>query len=207
MRKNIIIEKNMSNEEMKKFAEEQQMDIINSPENNIYYLNNKRGSTKFKITINEESKEEKTMLTINGKEIKEVITEELISILKEEKGHKIIRGKKGTKNEGFIKIDGEQYQIVEEMPIEEKKKQIHTPKDRDIKIDSKKIEEYGVKLIYHRMKDDSKDYRIYISYKENDKLKRIRLRNEKIDSISKDEKKMIDYYNKLTIKEIKAKIA
>lgn len=90
--------------------------------------------------------------------------------------------------------------------ISEKKERNHL--DRDIKIDSKKINDIGIKLIYHRDKNSEKEYRIFISYKdENKKLIRKRLRNKKIDSISRDEEKMISYYQNLTLEEIKEKIS
>ena len=90
----------------------------------------------------------------------------------------------------------------------EKKIQIHNKIDRDIKIDSKKIDNFNIKLIYHRKKDDSLEYRIFISYKnEDNKLIRNRLRNSKIDSISDNKEKMIEYYNNLKLNEIKKSLS
>lgn len=78
------------------------------------------------------------------------------------------------------------------------KNQIHIKRDRDIKIDMKKIENYNIKLIYHRKKDDEKEFRLFISYKdEENNLKRIRMINDEIKSIHSDEKKMIEYFKKL----------
>lgn len=88
-----------------------------------------------------------------------------------------------------------------------KKNQIHEKRDRDIKIDSRKIDNINIKLIYHRDSKNEKEYRIFLSFKKDDKLIRRRLRNEKIDSISRDEKKMIEYYQKISMKEIKEKIS
>ena len=80
----------------------------------------------------------------------------------------------------------------------EVKNQIHIKRDRDIKIDMKKIENYNIKLIYHRKKDNEKEFRLFISYKdEENNLKRIRMINDEIKSIHSDEKKMIDYFKKL----------
>lgn len=87
------------------------------------------------------------------------------------------------------------------------KSQIHISRDRDIKIESRDIENYHLKIIYHRMKDGSKEYRIFLSFKKDDKLKRIRLRNEKIDSISRDEAKMIEYFRKIQKKDFQEKIS
>lgn len=78
------------------------------------------------------------------------------------------------------------------------KSQVHVPRDRDIKIDMKKIENYNIKLIYHRKKDNQKEYRLYISFKdEENNLRRIRMINNEIKSIHSDEDKMIEYFNKL----------
>lgn len=78
------------------------------------------------------------------------------------------------------------------------KNQIHIKRDRDIKIDMKKIDNYNLKLIYHRKKDNEKEFRLFISYKdEENNLKRIRMINEEIKLIHSDEKKMIDYFKKL----------
>lgn len=80
----------------------------------------------------------------------------------------------------------------------EVKNQIHIKRDRDIKIDMKKIENYNIKLIYHRKKDNEKEFRLFISYKdEENNLKRIRMINEEIKNIHSDEKKMIEYFKKL----------
>lgn len=99
--------------------------------------------------------------------------------------------------------DSENKKKLEEIEIREEKKE-RKSLDRDIKINSKKIDNFGIKLIYHRRKDSSKEYRIFISYKKDDKLIRNRLRNEEIDKISLDEKKMIEYYENLnSSKEIK----
>ena len=78
--------------------------------------------------------------------------------------------------------------------------QIHNMKDKDIKILSKKRESdnHSFKLIYHRDKDSKKEYRIFESFKdENKKLRRIRIRNSEIRKIEKNEKKMIEYFNSL----------
>ena len=78
--------------------------------------------------------------------------------------------------------------------------QIHLERDRDIKIESRKRESdnHSFKLIYHRDKDNKKEYRIFESFRdENQKLKRIRLRNSEIKKIEKNEKKMIEYFNSL----------
>ena len=79
-----------------------------------------------------------------------------------------------------------------------KTKQVHTPQDRDIKIESTKVGDIGVKLIYHRMKDGEKQFRIFIAEKVDDKLKRTRLVNDEIKNIQSDEKKMLTYYQRIT---------
>lgn len=86
--------------------------------------------------------------------------------------------------------------------------QIHEMRDKDIKILSKKRESdnHSFKLIYHRDKDNKKEYRIFESYRDSEnKLKRIRMRNSDIRKIEKNEKKMIDYFNSLFEEEKKEK--
>ena len=94
-----------------------------------------------------------------------------------------------------------------EVQEEEVQKQVHIPRDRDIKIESGKVGDIGVKLIYHRMKDGEKQFRIFLSQKVDGKLKRVRLVNDEIKSIEKDEKKMVEYLHKILNKEIKIKVA
>ena len=96
---------------------------------------------------------------------------------------------------------------VEVQEEEVKEKQVHIPRDRDIKIESGKVGDIGVKLIYHRMKDGEKQFRIFLSQKIDGKLKRVRLVNDEIRSIEKDEKKMIEYLHKILNEEIKIKVA
>lgn len=143
----------------------------------------------------------------NQNEIK-VITKELIEKAREEK-KKVQMGRKGTKNEGFVRIDGEQYKIVDKMPEPiEKPKQIHESRDRDIKIESGKVGDINVKLIYHRMtKDNSKQYRIFLSKKIDGKLKRTRLVNDEIKAIQTDEKKMLEYYKKIIDRKVKIQVS
>lgn len=87
----------------------------------------------------------------------------------------------------------------------EKKNQIHEKRDRDIKIDMKKIDNFNLKLIYHRKKDNNKEYRLFISFKDKENnLKRIRMINEEIKEIHSNEKKMIEYFNKISKKEIQS---
>lgn len=87
----------------------------------------------------------------------------------------------------------------------EKKNQIHEKRDRDIKIDMKKIDNFNLKIIYHRKKDNNKEYRLFISFKDKENnLKRIRMINEEIKEIHSNEKKMIEYFNKISKKEIQS---
>ena len=78
--------------------------------------------------------------------------------------------------------------------------QIHISRNKDIKIISRKrdSDSHNFKLIYHRDKDDKKEYRIFESFRdENNKLKRIRLRNSEIKKIEKNEEKMRKYFDSL----------
>lgn len=95
----------------------------------------------------------------------------------------------------FLNENSEENINIENFEI---KNQIHISRDKDIKIESKKIDNYNIKLIYHRKKDKSKEYRIFIAYKnEDNKLKRIRLLNEEIREIHLNEKKMKEYFEKI----------
>lgn len=81
--------------------------------------------------------------------------------------------------------------------------QIHIKRDRDIKIDMKKIDSFNLKLIYHKKKDDSLEYRLFISYKdEENNLKRIRMINDKIKSIHSNKEKMIELFEKINKNQI-----
>ena len=152
-------------------------------------------------TNNTVSKEEKNMTNIN------VITEELIAAAKAE-GKKVIRGRKGTKNEGFVKVDGERYQTVEKMPeAEEKPKQVHEAKDRDIKIKSGKVGDINVKMIYHREKDGTKQYRIFLAQKVDGKLKRTRYMTEELKKNQKDENFVKKVYDSIIAGKTKVKVA
>lgn len=78
--------------------------------------------------------------------------------------------------------------------------QIHIQRDKDIKIESRKREfdNHSFKLIYHRDRDNKKEFRIFESFRdENNKLKRIRLRNSEIKKIEKNEEKMKKYFDSL----------
>lgn len=139
-------------------------------------------------------------------EEKKFITEEMIAEAKEA-GQKVRRGRKGTKNEGYVDIDGEKYQVVDKLPEDEKKpKQVHEPKDRDIKIESGKVGDIGVKMIYHREKDGTKQFRIYLAQKVDGKLKRIRYNTEEMKKNQKDEKFIKKVYDSILSGKTKVKI-
>ena len=98
-------------------------------------------------------------------------------IIDEEKNLKIIRNIENNQNILKIKII-----------------QIHIQKNQDIKLEMMKIDRYNLKLIYHMKKNQKKEYRIFISYKNSDnKLKRFRLLNDDIMKIQNNEKKMRNY--------------
>ena len=128
-----------------------------------------------------------------------------------------IAGEKGlvivnTENENIFNLKTSEKSRTIKMKVEVqeeevKEKQVHIPRDRDIKIESGKVGDIGVKLIYHRMKDGEKQFRIFLSQKIDGKLKRVRLVNDEIKSIEKDEKKMIEYLHKILNEEIKIKVA
>lgn len=123
----------------------------------------------------------------------EVITEEQLDNLISE-GYEMLESEDETQvvlKKGRKKVN---YKVKEWS----KTKQVHTPQDRDIKIESTKVGEIGVKIIYHRMKNGEKQYRIYIAQKVDGKLKRTRLVNDDIKAIQSDEKKMVAYYQRIT---------
>lgn len=80
--------------------------------------------------------------------------------------------------------------------------QNHEFKDRDIKMDIKKIDSYNLKLIYHRKSNNEKEYRLFLSFKENDSLKRIRMINSQIKEIQNSEKDMMELFSKIQRKDI-----
>lgn len=133
-----------------------------------------------------------------------VITEKLINDAKAE-DKKVVRGKKGTKSEGLVWIEDVRYQIVDMMP--KKPKQVHVPRDRDIKIVSDKVGDIGVKMIYHREKDGTKQYRIFLAKKIDGKLKRIRYMTEELRENQKDEKFVRKVYDSIIAGKIKVKVA
>ena len=111
------------------------------------------------------------------------------------------------KNEILSYLDNELSENIQN-EIFEKKIQIHQKLDRDIKIDMRKIDDYNIKLIYHRKKDDSKEYRLFISYKdENKKLIRKRMINDSIKKIHNDENKMIEYFEKIKKSDIQKSLS
>lgn len=132
-----------------------------------------------------------------------VITEELIEKAKKD-GKKVVRGRKGSKNEGMVKVDGEMLKIVEEMP--EKVKQVHESKDRDIKIESGKVGDINVKMIYHREKSGEKQYRIFLAQKVDGKLKRKRYITDEIKANQKNEKLIKEVYDKIIAGKVKIKV-
>lgn len=103
----------------------------------------------------------------------------------------------------FINDNKSEYEFID---IEnfQKKNQIHISRDKDIKIDMIKISEYNLKLIYHRKKDNSKEFRIFISYKDKEKkLIRKRYINEDIKKIHSEENKMIEFLYQIKENQIK----
>lgn len=72
--------------------------------------------------------------------------------------------------------------------------------NRDIKIESKKIDNIGIKLIFHVKSDGKKEFRIFISMKNENsgKLIRKRFKNSKIEKIQNDEEKMIEFFKSIS---------
>jgi hypothetical protein len=89
--------------------------------------------------------------------------------------------------------------------------QFHESKDQDMKVVSGKVGDFSVKLIYHRMKSGSLQYRIFVAFKDGGKLRRIRLRNEFTEANQSSLEAMKAYTEKLiaekdtkTLAEVKA---
>ncbi len=142
----------------------------------------------------ENTKEVKKMAKTEEKKMElEVITEEQLDNMISE-GYEML----DSENETQVVLKKGRKKVTYQVKEWTKTKQVHTPQDRDIKIDSCKVGEIGIKLIYHRMKDGVKQYRIFIAEKVAGKLKRTRLVNDEIKNIQSDEKKMVAYYQKIT---------
>lgn len=123
----------------------------------------------------------------------EVITEEQLDNMISE-GYEML----DSEDETQVVLKKGRKKVTYKVKEWQKTKQVHTPQDRDIKIDSCKVGEIGVKIIYHRMKDGEKQFRIFIAEKVDGKLKRTRLVNDDIKAIQSDEKKMVAYYQRIT---------
>lgn len=135
-------------------------------------------------------------------EIKEMKKEEIEKYLSENEGlERIIF--EDSENESIIRRGKKGLFIIREISSEKKERRYL---DRDIKISSRKSEsgKFGIKLIYHRKKDSEKEYRIFISFKnEEGRLIRNRFRDDSIKEIESDEEKMISFYEGIKEKEIK----
>ena len=135
---------------------------------------------KLEIRFNEENEELKMRISEYRELINSDNFENEFKILKKNNREIQIRNKK---NQKIINI----YII-----------QIHNERDRDIKIKSDKINDYNLKLIYHRKSNNDKEFRIFISFKdENKKLRRKRLINSEIKKIDSNEEEMIKFFDKL----------
>ena len=105
-------------------------------------------------------------------------------------GEANIKPKEGVENMFTFRLKDGKKTITYEARLQ---KQVHEAKDKDIKVWSGKAGEFGVKVIYHRLKDGEKQYRIFISYKANGKLVRRRLVNDEVKKFESDEKGMVEY--------------
>lgn len=128
-----------------------------------------------------------------------------IEMISDEKENQIYLLKKSDLElfNDFIKENEKDYNFID-LENFQKKNQIHISRDKDIKIDMIKINNFNIKLIYHRKSDGQKEFRIFISYK-NDEKKLIRKRylNDDIKSIHNDENKIIEYFKKISENQIK----
>lgn len=122
---------------------------------------------------------------------------------REERIYNILKRELKKENEKIIlnKSQYEKIEMIDKSLLDddsiELKIQNHEKRDRDIKLDMRKIDLYNLKLIYHRKKDNEKEYRLFISFKENDSLKRIRMINDSIKEIHNSEKDMKEFFSKI----------
>lgn len=150
------------------------------------------------------------MKKFNKSEVKKV--ESLIAdfgfefdLISDESGNQIYYLKKSDLEElkGFVEENKADYGFID-LENFQKKTQVHIARDKDIKLDMVKLNDYNIKLIYHRKSDGQKEYRIFISYKDADKkLVRKRYINDDIKKIHSDEKKMLEFFGQIKEAQIK----
>lgn len=124
----------------------------------------------------------------------------------DESGNQVYYLKKADLEEfkSFIEENKADYGFID-LENFQKKAQVHIARDKDIKVNSKKLGSFGVKLIYHRKSDNSLEYRVFISYKDGDgRLVRRRLANDSIKSIQGNKEAMVEYFNKISESQLKA---
>ena len=107
--------------------------------------------------------------------------------------------KNSKEDEDLFKI--ESINDSDEFIIIKREYQMKIKRERDIKIISDSKINYSLKMIYHINKDDKKEYRIYISYKDSSnkssKIKRIKLSNDEIKKSNKNFDKMKKIYSEI----------
>lgn len=165
--------------------------------------NKKNQNTATQTTNNTVSKEEKNMKAIETKtmsieEMENFAAEQNLVVVDTNDENKYeLRTSKRAKTAKFI------IQIAEE----KKAKQVHEAKDRDIKIESGKVGDINVKMIYHREKDGTKQYRIFLAQKVDGKLKRTRFMTEELKKNQKDEAYVKKVYEQILAGKVKVKVA
>lgn len=165
--------------------------------------NKKNQNTATQTTNNTVSKEEKNMKAIETKtmsieEMENFAAEQNLVVVDTDDENKYeLRTSKRAKTAKFI------IQIAEE----KKAKQVHESKDRDIKIESGKVGDINVKMIYHREKDGTKQYRIFLAQKVDGKLKRTRFMTEELKKNQKDEAYVKKVYDSIIAGKTKVKVA
>lgn len=106
------------------------------------------------------------------------------------------------------KKDEYMYQIVNKSDSKDKIKirvvpQAHETKLNDIKVKTIKKAIFSLKLICHVDKSNNKEYRIFLSfYDENKKLKRFRIKSKEMKEIEKDVNESIKYLEELAGKSL-----
>lgn len=80
--------------------------------------------------------------------------------------------------------------------------QAHETKLQDVKIQTIKKSDFSLKLIYHIGKTRLKEYRIFLSFYDGDKLKRFRIKTDRMRKVEEHEDESIKYLEELASKSL-----
>lgn len=105
------------------------------------------------------------------------------------------------------KKDEYMYQIVNKSDSKDKIKirvipQFHETKLNDVKVKTIKKSDFSLKLIYHIGKTRLKEYRIFLSFYDGDKLRRFRIKTDRMKKVEEHEDESIKYLEELAGKSL-----